>query len=125
MFGCHRSYSSGRRNMLCGRCQSYTVGFFIVGYEVSPRCRGSCGLCSLRELRGLCHTIGNQRFQISGYCIAYMIVIAVAAFFNTYTAGFKRVFKLSSTHCPKPLRPVVIVGTPNATLSNGVYPHGS
>ena len=31
----------------------------------------------------------------------------------------------SATHKPKPANEVVTVGTPKATLSSGVYPHGS
>ena len=70
----------------------------------------------------------SRKFRYSVlYNIRHFRIVVIRAMDNFYTilsTGTVSTFN-EFTHNPNPAKSVVIVGTLNAILSNGVYPHGS
>ena len=64
--------------------------------------------------------------MVSFYNIRYFRIVVIRAMDNFHTIFQLTVSTFNEfTHKPNPAKSVVIVGTWNATLSNGVYPQGS
>lgn len=110
---------------LHGIAQCNVVSLVIILYKVLPQSLLCHLACTLAYFLDFGFRLGREQGYgvLDAVCHFGIVIVRTVQHFHSVVYAML-VFRLF-TQSPKPARSVVMVGTRKATLSSGVYPHGS